>query len=66
MYPKNWVSHQGAFSSHYDQGRITRVLNDDVVWAKLALLNEQTTNNFVSPPLKRRSGASQAYPHHNL
>ncbi|MEM7030256.1 MAG: FAD-dependent oxidoreductase [Chloroflexota bacterium] len=34
--PSNWVSHQGVFASHYDQGRITRILDEDIVWALLA------------------------------
>ena len=24
--PENWPAHQGVFASHYDQGRLTRVL----------------------------------------
>lgn len=34
--PAEWASHEGVFASHYDQGRITRVLADDRVWATLA------------------------------
>ena len=34
--PKDWSSHSGVFASHYDQGRITRILDPDWVWATLA------------------------------
>jgi len=31
-----WSQHQGVFASHYDQGRITRELDSNPVWAELA------------------------------
>lgn len=34
--PQHIKSHEGVFSSHYDQARITRGLDADPVWAKLA------------------------------
>lgn len=34
--PSNWSEHKGVFASHYDQGRVTRVLAEDLVWAELA------------------------------
>lgn len=34
--PKNWQTHRGVFSSHYDSGRITRVLDKSYVWGMLA------------------------------
>jgi glycine/D-amino acid oxidase-like deaminating enzyme len=34
--PENWASHDGVFSSHYDNGRITRTIDPDPVWALLA------------------------------
>jgi len=34
--PADWVNHEGVFASHYDQGRIARVLSSDRVWAVLA------------------------------
>jgi sarcosine oxidase len=34
--PPNRSSHQGIFGSHYDEGRITRILDPDPVWALLA------------------------------
>ena len=34
--PADWQAHQGVFASHYDQGRITRIIDPDPVWAHLA------------------------------
>jgi sarcosine oxidase len=34
--PPNRSSHQGIFGSHYDEGRITRILDPDRTWAVLA------------------------------
>ena len=34
--PAEKVTHQGVFASHYDEGRITRTLDPDPVWGKLA------------------------------
>lgn len=34
--PRNRKSHDGVFASHYDQGRITRVLDPSPLWGKLA------------------------------
>lgn len=34
--PSDWASHSGVFSSHYDNARITRTIDDDPVWARLA------------------------------
>jgi len=34
--PEDWASHGGVFSSHYDNGRITRTIDPDPVWAILA------------------------------
>jgi glycine/D-amino acid oxidase-like deaminating enzyme len=34
--PADWKSHDGVFASHYDQARITRVIDADPVWAQLA------------------------------
>lgn len=33
--PADWRTHQGVFASHYDQGRITRIIDPDPVWALL-------------------------------
>ena len=34
--PKSRATHDGVFASHYDQGRITRVLDPSPLWARLA------------------------------
>ena len=34
--PADRASHQGVFGSHYDEGRITRILDPDRIWALLA------------------------------
>lgn len=34
--PINWAAHSGAFASHYDHARITRVSDPDHIWATLA------------------------------
>ena len=34
--PEDWTTHEGVFASHYDQGRITRILDEDNIWAQLA------------------------------
>ncbi len=34
--PTDWKSHDGVFSSHYDAGRITRILDTEYVWALAA------------------------------
>jgi sarcosine oxidase len=31
--PADWQSHTGVFASHHDQGRITRIIDPDDVWA---------------------------------
>ena len=34
--PRDLKNHPGVYASHYDSGRITRVLDPDALWAKLA------------------------------
>ncbi|MCD2173095.1 NAD(P)/FAD-dependent oxidoreductase [Rhizobium sp. C4] len=34
--PADKAHHQGVFASHYDEGRITRTIDPDPVWAQLA------------------------------
>ncbi|MGJ3253890.1 MAG: NAD(P)/FAD-dependent oxidoreductase [Elainellaceae cyanobacterium] len=34
--PSHFASHAGIFASHYDQGRITRILDADWIWGTLA------------------------------
>ena len=32
--PADWATHTGVFASHYDQGRITRIIDPDPVWSE--------------------------------
>jgi sarcosine oxidase len=34
--PKDWDRHDGVFASHYDEARITRTIDSDPVWARMA------------------------------
>ncbi|TXI10549.1 MAG: FAD-dependent oxidoreductase [Rhizobium sp.] len=34
--PEDRANHQGVFGSHYDEGRITRTIDPDAEWARLA------------------------------
>ncbi len=34
--PDDWSAHRGPFASHYDSGRITRVISADPMWAEVA------------------------------
>lgn len=34
--PRHWKSHMGVFASHYDEARLTRIVDKDDVWSKLA------------------------------
>ncbi|WP_026619077.1 glycine/D-amino acid oxidase-like deaminating enzyme [Ensifer sp. WSM1721] len=34
--PEDWANHGGVFASHYDNARITRTIDNDPVWARLA------------------------------
>ncbi|NHT76550.1 FAD-dependent oxidoreductase [Rhizobiaceae bacterium CRRU44] len=34
--PRDWATHDGVFSSHYDNGRITRTIDSDSDWARMA------------------------------
>ncbi|TCM58608.1 glycine/D-amino acid oxidase-like deaminating enzyme [Rhizobium sp. PP-F2F-G48] len=34
--PGDWATHDGVFSSHYDNGRITRTIDSDGDWARMA------------------------------
>ena len=51
--PADWKAHNGVFSSHYDQGRITRVIDTDPVWAQLA-----QRSIAVYPELEAQSGVT--------
>lgn len=34
--PTDWSNHHGVFASHYDEARITRTIDSDPIWARLA------------------------------
>ena len=34
--PSDWENHDGVFSSHYDEGRITRIMDSNPHWAEFA------------------------------
>jgi sarcosine oxidase len=51
--PADWKTHDGVFSSHYDQARITRVIDADPVWAQLA-----QRSIAVYPELEAQSGVT--------
>jgi sarcosine oxidase len=54
--PADWKTHKGVFASHYDQGRITRVIDADPVWARLA-----ERSIAVYPELEAKSGITFHY-----
>ena len=55
--PENLKTHQGVFGSHYDQGRLTRIMDEDLVWALLAkrsiaqyrFIKRESGVNFYNP-----------------
>ena len=49
--PRDWTTHEGVFASHYDSGRITRRLDGNIVWARLA---DQSIAQYRE--IERRSG----------
>lgn len=51
--PPDRSSHMGVFGSHYDEGRITRILDPDRIWALFAQRSIARYRN-----LERRSGIS--------
>jgi sarcosine oxidase len=55
--PEDWASHQGVFASHYDQGRITRILDADIIWAILA---ERSIKQYET--LEKATGVSFYHP----
>ena len=55
--PADFASHDGVYSSHYDSGRITRVLDPQLVWAQLALNSIEAYAN-----IEARSGIQFYYP----
>jgi sarcosine oxidase len=51
--PADWKTHDGVFSSHYDQARITRIIDADPVWARLA-----KRSIAVYPEIEAQSGVT--------
>ncbi|MEZ4634047.1 MAG: FAD-dependent oxidoreductase [Caldilineaceae bacterium] len=49
--PDNWRDHRGVWSSHYDQGRITRIIDADPIWTAWAA---RSINAYAD--LEQRSG----------
>lgn len=49
--PSNHSTHDGVYSSHYDQGRLTRKYSQDPVWA---VVSSQATQNYTM--LETKSG----------
>lgn len=49
--PLDWQRHNGVFASHYDQARITRVIDADPVWAQLA-----ARSIAIYPEIQEKSG----------
>lgn len=54
--PVDWQTHAGVFASHYDQGRITRIIDADPVWAQLA-----ERSIAVYPAIEAKSGVTFHY-----
>jgi sarcosine oxidase len=55
--PTDWLTHGGAFASHYDHARITRVSDPDEIWAALA---RRSMDSYAA--IERRSGVSFHHP----
>lgn len=55
--PENWQTHNGVFASYYDQGRITRVIDPDLIWGLMAKRSID-----VYPELEARSGVQFHFP----
>jgi glycine/D-amino acid oxidase-like deaminating enzyme len=54
--PPDRTLHAGVFGSHYDEGRITRILDSDRIWALLA---QRSIGRYRD--IERRSGISYYY-----
>ncbi len=55
--PDNWQTHNGVFASHYDQGRITRITDPDLVWG---LLGKRSIASYAE--IEEKSGIRFHYP----
>ena len=57
LEPPDWASHEGVFSSHYDSGRITRILDERFERAELA-----RRSILAYEALSRRTGIEFHHP----
>ncbi|KAL3696672.1 hypothetical protein R1sor_010748 [Riccia sorocarpa] len=55
--PEDWKSHTGVFASHYDEGRITRIVDANSIWSLLAARSIERYGL-----LERESGIRFHYP----
>ncbi|CAM6109757.1 unnamed protein product [Calypogeia fissa] len=55
--PQDWKSHTGVFASHYDEGRLIRIVDKDPIWSLLAARSIERYRL-----LERESGIQFHYP----
>ena len=55
--PSDWENHDGVFSSHYDEGRITRIMDSNPHWAEFA---HRSIDEY--PNIEKESGIRFFYP----
>ena len=55
--PCDWENHDGVFSSHYDEGRITRIMDSNPHWAEFA---HRSIDEY--PNIEKESGIRFFYP----
>lgn len=56
--PQDWQTHDGVFGSHYDEARITRIVDPDAFWGELAARSIEQY-----PVIEQQSGIKF---HHNV
>jgi sarcosine oxidase len=56
--PQDWQTHDGVFASHYDEARITRIVDPDPYWSELAARSIEQY-----PVIEKQSGITF---HHNV
>ena len=60
--PRDPANHDGVFADHYDEGRITRILDPHLVWAKLARESIRRYRDMESRSGLRSTTKSVSYP----
>lgn len=50
--PRDWKTHTGVFASHYDEARLTRVVDKDDVWSKLAARSIESYKSVEASGIK--------------